>query len=68
MLSAPVISTSTNEWRNRRLGTSGVVMPNMDLIILDPSTGRIVENGGEGEVCYGAYKYYQDTLVYIHYI
>ena len=47
---APVIAHSTVSWANRRLGTVGPVLNNLNVKLLDPATHLEVAAGQAGEV------------------
>lgn len=48
---SPTISSSTPDWENRRLGCVGVVIPGLEVRILDPATLEPVPPGVDGEIC-----------------
>ena len=52
---SPVLAASTpsdaGQWSQRRLGCTGVVLPNVTLKVLDPATMNEVGPDQEGEVC-----------------
>lgn len=49
---APVISAGANDWETRRLGTTGTVLPNVNVRIMDPANrDRVLPPDTEGEVC-----------------
>ena len=47
---APVVSTGSNTWENRRLGCVGVPLDNVIVKILDPETLEEKPHGTDGEV------------------
>lgn len=48
---SPVLSTSKNNWIQRRLGCAGIIVGNITVKILDPETMEEVSSDKEGEVC-----------------
>ena len=49
--SSPVITSNLFGWENRRLGTTGIALPNVDLRIVDPETKEDMPSGQDGEIC-----------------
>ena len=45
---SPIVSAGANDWETRRLGTSGKILSNVDVKILDPETMLQVPAGQEG--------------------
>ena len=48
---SPVITSNLAGWGNRRLGTAGIALPNVDLRIVDPETKADMPPGQDGEIC-----------------
>jgi fatty-acyl-CoA synthase len=48
--------TDTDDTLDRRTGTVGRVMPHVEVKVIDPETGRVVERGVSGELCTRGYS------------
>ena len=48
--------TATDDTLDRRTGTVGQVMPHLEIKVVNPETGRIVERGETGEFCTRGYS------------
>ena len=48
---SPVITSSANDWKTRRLGCVGVPLKDVDVRIVLPSSNTEVAFGEEGEIC-----------------
>ena len=48
--------TATDDTIDRRTGTVGQAMPHVEIKVVDPETGRIVERGETGEFCTRGYS------------
>jgi fatty-acyl-CoA synthase len=48
--------TDTDDTLERRTGTVGRVMPHVEVKVIDPETGRVVERGISGELCTRGYS------------
>ena len=48
---APIITFSGPDWQMRRLGTCGVTLPGVHVLIIDPSTLEEMPPETEGEIC-----------------
>jgi len=48
---SPVVASSSDEWRRRRLGCVGVPLYNVTVKIFNPATKEEVPLGEEGEIC-----------------
>ncbi len=54
---SPVITqTSTDETIERRVGTVGTVLPDMEVKIIDPETGEVLGDNQPGELCCRGYN------------
>jgi fatty-acyl-CoA synthase len=48
--------TAVDDTLDRRTGTVGRVMPHVEVKVIDPDTGRVVERGVSGELCTRGYS------------
>lgn len=48
---SPVVTFCGPEWKDRRLGSVGVAIPGMEVMILDPATQEEAPLGTDGEIC-----------------